>query len=760
MSLKARLFIKNGEFAGATIPLVIGQFVTIGRSDASNIILPDGKISRVHCKIDFDGAICKIEDMDSRNGTFVNSIRIKGQELRSGDEVRVGDTVVRVDVGEEFDAAQPEPKKAVPKTTQMLSPFETLPPDEPFGARATDPLNTTRESSSPVLEAIKPPAAGVSQSPGLPTLEDQVFIARHKFCDTCGKMILKQEIQSGRVRVIEGKVYCTQCEALQVGRTLGQYKILEKIGQGSVGLVFRAEHTTMKKVAALKVLFEHLTQNKDSVRRFLREAMAGASLNHPNIVQMYDAGEDRGVYYIVMELVEGRTLEEIVGHEGPLPVEKAMDVAIQIGRALQYAYEKKIVHRDLRPGNLVLSADGVAKVIDMGTAKSLENSGLSTLTKTGISFGTINFASPEQIFDAKNVDHRADIYSLGASLYYMTTGQMPFQARSPKEFFEKVNTEDLPAASAVNPKVSADLTRIIQRMMKRNREDRYQTPEELVNELTTRYFAEFSAEDIFAGMRSGPAQAQQQERELSAYDIRIAKEVQQKLMPSTLPKIPGFEIGTYYKPAKEVGGDYYDLFPIGNHRFVAIVADVSGKGISGAMVMVMVRSVLRMLGPLGLSPKETIIKANRLIIKDMRKGMFVSAIYGILNAEDKTFSFASAGHNPPIFWKRGSPKTKLLTAKGMVLGFVGDKKFDNSIEEVQITFGPMDRILLYTDGVVEAKNATGGEYGEEACENLVSKHAATDSNALIQLLIGEVEQFRGPTKQSDDITILTFRHMP
>lgn len=759
MTLKARLFIKNGEFAGATIPLVGGQWITIGRSDASNIILPDGKISRVHCKIDFDGKICKIEDMDSRNGTFVNAIRIKNQELRTGDEVRVGDTVVRVDVGEEL-GTEEQPRKVVPKTTQMPSPFETLPPDEPMLERTpAKSLDHTRESGS-AIEAVKPPAAGVSAGSNVPTMEDQVFIARHKFCDSCGKMILKQEIQSGKVRVIDGKVYCTQCEALMVGRSLGQYKILEKIGQGSMGLVFRAEHATMRKVAAIKVLFDHLTTNKDNVRRFLREAMAGAALNHPNIVQMYDAGEDKGIYYIVMELVEGRTLEEIVGETGPLPVEKAMDVAIQIGRALQYAYEKKIVHRDLRPGNIVLSSDGTCKVIDMGTAKSLENSGLSTLTKTGISFGTINFASPEQIFDAKNVDHRADIYSLGSTLYYMVTGVLPFQARSPKEFFEKVNTEDLAAASKLNPKVSAELDKIIQKMMKRNREDRFQTPDELVNDLTTRYFAEFSAEDLFAGMRSGPDHEKAQERELSAYDIRIAKEVQQKLVPTTLPKIPGFEIGTYYKPAKEVGGDYFDCFPIGNHRYVMIVADVSGKGISGAMVMVMVRSVLRMLGPLGLSPKETLIKANRLIIKDMRKGMFVSAVYGILNAESQSFVFASAGHNPPVLWKRGSPKTKMLAAKGMVLGFVGDKKFDNSIEEVSVQFGPMDRIVLYTDGVVEAKNPAGGEYGDEALESLVGRQAATESNELIQAIVAELEGFRGTAKQSDDITIVTFRHMP
>ncbi len=759
MTLKARLYIKNGEFAGATIPLVSGQWITIGRSDASNIILPDGKISRVHCKIDFDGKLCKIEDMDSRNGTFVNSIRIKNQELRTGDEVRVGDTVVRVEVGEDLDGPVEQPRKTVPKTTQMLSPFETLPPDEPLQAHGGAGLNETRESSSPLLEAIKPPATGVT-APGMPTIEDQVFIARHKFCDSCGKMILKQEIQSGKVRVVEGKVYCAQCEALMVGRQVGQYKILEKIGQGSMGLVFRAEHHTMRKQAAIKVLFDHLVQNKDNVRRFLREAMAGAALNHPNIVQMYDAGEDKGIYYIVMELVEGKTIEEIVGTDGPLPVEKAMDVAIQIARALQYAYEKKIVHRDLRPGNIVLSADGVAKVIDMGTAKSLENSGLSTLTKTGISFGTINFASPEQIFDAKNVDHRADIYSLGATLYYLVTAQLPFQARSPKEFFEKVNTEDLPEAGKINAKVTPELSKIIQKMMKRNREDRYQTPEDLLNELTSRYFAEFSAEDLFAGMRSSQAVAQAQERELSAYDIRIAKEVQQKLVPAVLPKIPGFEIGTYYKPAKEVGGDYYDFFPIGNHRYVVIIADVSGKGISGAMVMVMVRSVLRMLGPLGLSPKETVIKANRLIIKDMRKGMFVSAVYGILNAEDRTFSFVSAGHNPPVWWKRGSPKTKLLQGKGMVLGFVGDKKFDNSIEEIQIQFGPMDRIVLYTDGVVEAKNNAGGEYGEEALEELVGRHAASDSNTLVQAMVAGVEAHRGSAKQSDDISIVTFRHMP
>ncbi|MBI3271651.1 MAG: SpoIIE family protein phosphatase [Planctomycetes bacterium] len=797
MPLKAKLIIKNGEFAGAVISLVQGQSLTLGRSDAANVVLPDGKVSRVHCKIDFDGQGCQVEDMDSRNGTFVNSLRIKAQPVKTGDEIRVGDTCIALDL---VDASQKSEialaRPPLPKApTAANDPFETLPPDSiPALGRTASPVPGSK--SSGIREGI----------PGGPSPEELAFISAHRFCDACGKMILKQEIAQGKVRVVAGKVLCSQCDSLSVGKVIGQYRILEKIGQGTMGVVFKAEHVTMKRIVALKILFEHLTSNKDNVNRFLREAMAGASLNHPNIIQMFDAGDDHGFYYIVMEYIHGKTLEELVIESGPFPPAKALDVCTQIARALQYAFQKKIVHRDLRPANIIYTEDGVAKVIDMGTIKSLESSGLSTLTRTGISFGVINFASPEQIFDAKSVDHRADIYSLGASLYYILSGELPYQAKSPKEFFEKVTAESLRSLREVNENIPEALWQFVRKMMKKDPKDRFQTPDELVAEMTEFVLGQFTAQQLLdEGIResagrtasaasgrprpgsgilpglSGPARdvpvgpatpagpvvvvpslasaslVGPDEEQLSAYDVRVAKEVQQKLVPNILPQIQNYELFHLYKPAKEVGGDYVDFFGIGNHRYVTIIADVSGKGISGAMVMVMVRQVMRMIGPLGLSPKETLIKANRLVLKDIRKGMFVSAIYGVLDCANHTFSMASAGHNPPVIWKTRTRQADLINVKGMVLGFCGDKKFDTSLEECKIDLEPMDRILLYTDGVTEAKNMKGEDLTEEVLCSVVSQFSSAGSRELIGEVMKSIDDHRGAAKQSDDITMFGLR---
>jgi|GEM_PF-1900168 len=741
--MRFKLVIRNGWQVGSVVYVPEGRSITIGRVETCDLVLGDGRVSRAHCRLENDGKSMRVYDLHSMNGTYVNSMRIDVAELNPGDELRVGDTLMISELARPTEAMSPPPKGAVAPSAP--NPAATLPGENP------KPVTKFPKQEYAVRTSEYQAIGYTPTSPARPAKEPEAesFLISHKFCEKCGRVIPRKEIAEGRVREQGGKFYCTRCDSEYIGRVIGQYKILEKLGEGTVGVVFRAEHVTVKRIAAMKVLFEQLTQNKLSVERFLREARAGAVLNHPNLVQIYDAGEDHGIYYIVMELVAGRSIDDIVREEGPLSVPRVLDVAIQICKALQFAYQKKIVHRDVRPGNVLLSVDGVAKVIDLGMAKSLEREDFQGLSTTGSGVVMPNYAAPELIFRQKDVDHRADLYSLGATLYFLLTGEPPYRANSPREFIEMISMEALLSPKEVNPDVPDELCQLIEKLMRKDPAERYQTPDDVLTDLANLH-ARFSAGGGAREMARG---------DLSAYDIKIAKEVQEKLIPSSLPPMPGYEMAMKWLPAKEIGGDYLDFVPLSERTRAAIIADVSGKGVPGAMVMVMVRSVIRMVAALRLSPRETLIKANRIICRDIRKGMFVSALYVLLDVKSHTAILASAGHNPPVVFRTSTGQAEFIEAGGMALGITKDAKFEGAITEQTMTFQPGDSLLLYTDGVNEAKDPQNEDYGKEKMLAILTAKGCETPQAGIDALVADIDVHRANGPQSDDITIFGIKYL-
>src|SRR5215475_4425229 len=230
-----------------------------------------------------------------------------------------------------------------------------------------------------------------------------------------------------------------------IGRDIlnGQFQILQKIGSGGMGAVYKASQPEMNRMVGVKILHPKLANRKDLVSRFRREARAMSHLQHPNTVKVFLYGElDDGSLYIVMEYLEGKNLNQVVRKEGPLPVERAVPVLIQVCGALQEAHLQGIVHRDLKPENIFLSTNGglkdFPKVLDFGLAKVTERElrpGSIMLTQEGMVFGTPEFMSPEQA-QGKTLDARSDIYSLAVILYEVLTGKLPFDAKSPMEYIQ------------------------------------------------------------------------------------------------------------------------------------------------------------------------------------------------------------------------------------------------------------------------------------------------------------------------------------
>ena len=284
---------------------------------------------------------------------------------------------------------------------------------------------------------------------------------------------------------------------------LGPYILLERLGQGAMGRVYKVRHRKLGRIAALKVLRKEKLAHPLAVQRFYREVQAVAQLSHPNIVMAYDAGEVAGTYFFAMEYVPGLDLALLIKQKGCLPVPSACDYIRQAALGLQHAHEKGFVHRDIKPSNLLLgppsgadrrrAADfepgSVIKILDMGLVRLqgplLEGNGQDMLTQLQVLLGTPDFISPEQACDPRRADIRSDLYSLGCTFHYLLTGQVPFPGGSAMEKILKHSTEPPPPVEELRPEIPSAVGQVLRRMMAKAPEERYQTPAELADALAT-----------------------------------------------------------------------------------------------------------------------------------------------------------------------------------------------------------------------------------------------------------------------------------
>jgi CheY-like chemotaxis protein/tRNA A-37 threonylcarbamoyl transferase component Bud32 len=267
---------------------------------------------------------------------------------------------------------------------------------------------------------------------------------------------------------------------------VGNYEILDRLGAGGMGTVFKARHRRMKRVVALKVLSREVAQSGTFAERFQREVETIARLSHPNIVMAFDADEGEAGPFLVMEFVNGRDLQSEVARAGPLSAADAVDRILQAARGLAYAHAQGIVHRDIKPGNILRDVDGVVKVADLGLARLTAaggSGGNTSLTQAGMVVGTAEYMSPEQAMDSGEVDHRADVYSLGCTLHFLLTGRPPYQAPSIMAILLRHRDAPIPHVRDTRPDVPPELDAVFERMVAKAPADRYQTMAEVVRDL-------------------------------------------------------------------------------------------------------------------------------------------------------------------------------------------------------------------------------------------------------------------------------------
>lgn len=398
------------------------------------------------------------------------------------------------------------------------------------------------------------------------------------------------------------------------GLRMGQYIVLDKVGEGGMGHVFRARHCRMNRVVALKVLSRQAMENPKTVQRFFQEVEAAARLTHPNIVTAYDAGESEGLHFLVMELVQGRDLGKVVAEDGPMSVHDAVKAIKQAATGLAYAHEKGLVHRDIKPDNMLLDENRNVRILDMGIARLVDTaeidsegkthdsslltvSGSRNLTMEGTVMGTVAFMPPEQTVDSKQVDQRADLYSLGCTLYYLLSGKPPFEEQTVRDMVMAHRQKDPPRIRALRDDVPAELDLLILKCMAKSPEQRFSNCDELIADL------------------------EKFDSELASSSLTAEPEMDRPASPSPQPASPAMASGPPPSP-RPPGTSQERLRSMVRRKRITRYVTLGGLLVVAALVFVVARPLIeQQLGTEEGDAKEVSMQAPAVITNQESKSV-------------------------------------------------------------------------------------------------------------------------------------------
>lgn len=401
-----------------------GPGVTIGRSERADLFVNSPRLSRMHCVLRLSSKGMLLEDLGSANGTFVNGQRIREALVRPGDIVQVGGVAIRLD----------------------------------FDGGATPELDLRCERCNRMVSMARCEEGAVFE------------MGKHFLCPQCSTLLKHESFNQAEQQLIE----VLREEGFEVeGKT--------SLSSGIVP-VFRARRVGLDTLVAIKALPLVTGVSQKKVARFQTEARAAAKVRHPAVIEVYDIRHSRDCIYIVMEHVEGELLLDRIERSGPLSLAEALRIALHVTRALAAAHKQGIVHRDLKPGGIVITEEGTPKVADFGLAKDLWSI-TGNMTGPEETLGTVRYMPPEQVRNARSADHRADLYSLGATLYHALTGKPPYSTKSELELMSAVINGTLPSFDPTQAGLPARVERLLARAMAARPEDRFQDAGQLEAEL-------------------------------------------------------------------------------------------------------------------------------------------------------------------------------------------------------------------------------------------------------------------------------------
>ena len=382
-------------------------------------------------------------------------------------------------------ASNPKEEKGAPQPATAL------------GASKSTSLPGSSKSVS--ASATSSPARSQAGKPGAPLDEGNIerLAVRHGLVtqtevEAC-KGLRSKNPDKNLLELMVGAGVLTKGQATRLLREMGEapgkleipgYQILERLGKGSMGMVYKARQTSVDRIVAVKVLLDSLSQDREFIDRFQREAKIAAKLQHNNIVNAIDAGSVGKLQFFVMEFVEGKTIKDVIDAGKIFDEREALEIILSIADALKHAHQRGLIHRDIKPENIMLPKDGGAKLADLGLARPTSDEKWAS-AEAGLAIGTPYYISPEQVRGQVDVDVRADIYCLGGTLYHMVTGRVPYPGTTPNDVMKKHADEKclLTPPDHLNTRLSSGLGEVVETMMAKNRENRYGSPDDLILDL-------------------------------------------------------------------------------------------------------------------------------------------------------------------------------------------------------------------------------------------------------------------------------------
>ncbi len=347
----------------------------------------------------------------------------------------------------------------------------------------TDPADESKSGTSSGSSAFESILGRLVVEQGLATT-DEVTLAKRKTAkdDPNQRSLAQVLVEDAIITDRQLQRLRRAADEERKGQAISGYKVLEKLGAGAMATVFKARQLSLDRLVAIKILPRKFSGNKQFIERFYAEGRVAAQLNHPNIVQAYDVGQSGEFHYFVMEYVEGGTVHDAIAANKRFKEKEAVEIAIAVGEALEHAHDKGLIHRDVKPKNVMLTKQGVVKLADLGLARAIDDKE-AAMAEAGKAYGTPYYISPEQIRGEVTIGQQADIYSLGATLYHMVTGNVPFNGKNPTEVMQKHLKSPLVPPDHVNPQLSAGISEVIEKMMAKSRKDRYKNCADLLTDL-------------------------------------------------------------------------------------------------------------------------------------------------------------------------------------------------------------------------------------------------------------------------------------
>ena len=528
------------------------QFMILGRGSGADFIIKDSAVSKKHCKIFYQSGYYRVQDLNSRNFTYINEQKVMGTAmLQHGDVIRIGRSkllfslvkhkektaslvVDFIDSNKQEITFRPCEKDKKIEEELLGAIVMSLPQSkinieqlqECFQLKQQSPELAIRnillekkllqEQDVAIVEATlnnilnheqaKTPSQDEIESEPAEPRPDQKRKQHHLFVRLAQSkgFISQQQLHAAQLlqkkyhqngvfftlpEILKKEGYLSPQQVREIQEALGDkipyhiegYELLSLIGMGGMGSIYRARQISMDRIVAIKILSEEYRNNQYLNDLFLKEARAVAKLNHKNIIAGYDFGEAQGISYFVMEYVDGPSLQRKLQQcSGRLPINELIDIALQVAQALDHAWEKGLIHRDIKPDNILLTAKGVVKLCDLGLVAHTTDQANPKRKKD---FGTPAYMSPEQIRCEADIDIRSDIYSLGGVLYRVMFGRLPFTGTT-REIMAKHLGEKVKFPSEGMNKNKLELARIINKMMAKNQKDRFQEPGQVITALT------------------------------------------------------------------------------------------------------------------------------------------------------------------------------------------------------------------------------------------------------------------------------------